>query len=142
MEVATPLVLDGTLMVNNSPAYATTTSNQDGGSSTSLPVAGRFSGLGSVRGYWTETTDQFDDIEGLDTLRLRDSKGTFIIAFNNETPGQKHFGPHGSMSYEHAQRFYLGTGAYKNSSESGTLDLTTNPTQTEVVSISVKSKTS
>ncbi len=142
MAVASPLVLDGTLSVNNSPTVAMSTTNADGGSTTSLPVAGRLGTLGAVRGFWSETTDSMGDIEGLDTLRLRDSNGTFIIAFNNQTTGQPHHGPHGSVSYQQAQRFYQGTGAYANASERGTIDLTTNPAKTEVVSISLESKTS
>jgi len=142
MEVASPLVLDGNLSVNNSPAVALSTANADGGSTTSLPVSGRLGTLGTVRGFWSETTDSMGDIEGLDTLRLRASKGMFIIAFNNETTGQPHHGPHGSVSYQQAQVFYQGTGAYAHASERGTLDLTTNPAKTEVVSISLESKTS
>ncbi len=141
MRALTPLVLDGTLVVDNSPASASITMNADGGATTSLPVKGQLNGLGEVRGVWSESTDSFGDVEGLDTVQLRDSKGTFIVAFNNQTSGPAHSAPHGAVSYEHAQRFDGGGRAYAHASESGTIALTTNPTKTEVVSMSLESKT-
>ena len=63
--VATPLVLNGTLTVDNK---ATTTSMDDqGDTTTSIPVAGQLGTLGEVRGIWNESADSEGDYLGPDT---------------------------------------------------------------------------
>jgi hypothetical protein len=136
-----PLVLDGTLAVNNNTNAALTTMNVDGTTTTSLPVSGRLGDLGAVHGVWNQTVDTYGDITGLDALRLHDSKGTFIIAFDNEQPGPAHPMGHGGIYYEVAQKLYDGTGAYAGASEIGTIKLVTNSAPAVVYSMTLHSRT-
>ena len=87
---ATPVVLNGTLTVDNNPDASstirnaeTTTTNEDGFMTTSVPVAGQLGALGQIHGIWDETVDSFGDYEGPDTLTLHASNGTLVVAFNN-----------------------------------------------------------
>ncbi len=134
-----PLVLDGTLSVNNSSP--TTTENDDGSTTTSVPVSGRLGSLGQVRGYWNESEDQYGDYLGPDILRLHTAKGTILVAFNNATPGPAQHQGKGIVFYEHAQRVYSPTGAYSGDTESGTIDLVMNRSQTLVASLRIQTKT-
>jgi hypothetical protein len=131
--VATPLVLSGTLAVNNNAA--STTMNPDGSSTTSIPVAGKLGALGEVRGVWNETVDSFGNISGPDTLRLHDPKGTLVIAISAQNSGRARLVGHGAVAYQRAQRFYGGTGAYAHGSESGSVELITNDAKSHVVSL-------
>ncbi len=134
--VAAPLVLDGTLTVNNHAA--TTNMNDDGSSTTSTPVSGQLGALGEVRGTWDESVDEFGDYMGPDTLRLRGPKGTIFIAFSNQDPGKPHPSAHGAVYHEETQRLYEGTGAYARPSESGTIDLTSNAARTAIASLTLQ----
>ena len=137
---AAPLVLDGTLAVDNSPGAATTTMNIDGSMTTSVPVAGQLGALGQVHGLWNESVDAYGDYQGPDTLRLRDAKGTFTVEFNNGTAVRPHGKSRGALSYEHNQMASGGAGAYARASESGSIVLTTNAGRTEVVSITLHTR--
>jgi hypothetical protein len=134
---AVPLVLDGTLTVNN--RASTSMMNFDGGSSNSVPVSGKLGALGQVRGTWNETVDQYGAPTGLDTLRLRGPQGGVVIAFNDTNPGRPHPVGHGAVYYEHAQTLVAGSRAYARATESGSIDLTTNNARSQVVSITLKS---
>src|SRR5271166_2434893 len=79
----TPVVLNGALNVDNNPIATTTTQNEDGSMTTSVPVTGQLGALGDVRGIWNETVDSFGDYEGPDTLTLHTSNGALVVAFNN-----------------------------------------------------------
>ena|GEM_PF-1408344 len=136
----TPLVVDGTLNVAYRAISATT--NADGSSTTTAPVSGTLGSLGRVHGTWNESVDSFGDPTGPDTLRLTDSKGTFVLAFNNENSGRGHPTGHGGVSFQHPQRFVGGTKAYASASEIGTVTLTTNPAKSQVVSISLQTTSS
>ena len=68
-------------------------------------------------------------------IRLHASNGTFIIAFNNQTPGQAISTGNGTTGYVQAQRVYHGTGAYARPSEVGSIELVDNAAQTLVQSI-------
>jgi hypothetical protein len=138
--VAAPMVLDGTLAVDNNPNASMSTSNPDGSTTTSLPVAGRLGALGEFRGVWNETVDPYGDITGLDVLRLHDPKGNLIIAFNNETPGPAQRAARGEVAHEQTQRVYSGSGAYARASETGSIELITNPAQTLVVSLALHTR--
>src|SRR5262249_47181891 len=83
-----PRGLDGTLTGNHHAA--STDMNLDGGYTTSVPVSGQLSGLGAVRGVWYESTDQFGDYLGPDTITLRGAQGSFTIAFSNASSGPAH----------------------------------------------------
>jgi hypothetical protein len=135
----TPLVLDGTLAVDNNAAA--TTMNADGSSTTSVPVAGRLGTLGEVRGVWNQTVDEYGDSTGLGVLRLHDSMGTFIVAVDTENSGPAHPAAHGAVSYQYAQRLDGGTGAYTRASESGSIEAFTNRGQTAVESMTLHSRT-
>jgi hypothetical protein len=134
---AAPLVLDGTLSVDNNSNAISSTMNADGSSTMSIAVAGQLGALGPVHGVWYESQDAFGEYEGPDTLRLRDTKGTITITFNNVNRSPAHANERGAVNYEHAQRFYSGTGAYARASEIGTIELTTNAAQTHVVSMTL-----
>jgi hypothetical protein len=127
-------VLDGTLTVENKRAMTDT--NLDGGDTTSVPVIGQLSGLGAVHGVWFESTDQFGDYLGPDTITLRDAQGSFTIAFNNGSSGPAHKDGT-TVYYQHAQKFDGGTGAYAGATESGTINLNENPAHTAVVGITL-----
>ncbi len=135
-----PLVLDGTLTVDNrSP---TTTMNEDGSTTTSVPVVGRLGALGVVRGVWNESVDEYGDYIGPDTLRLHTAKGAFVVAFSDASSGPAHPAGHGDVYYEHPQRVYNPIGAYAGDTESGSIELVTNPAQTSVVNMKLSTPTS
>jgi hypothetical protein len=135
---AAPLVLDGKLTVDANAV--STTMNEDGSTTTSLPVAGRLGSLGVVHGVWNESVDEYGDYIGPDTLRLHTSNGAFVLTFNDQNSGPAHASGHGTVYYEHLQRVYAGTGAYAGDSESGSIKLFTNPSRTSVVSIELSTQ--
>jgi len=137
--MASPLVLDGTLTVENKAT--TTTMNLDGSTTTSVPVAGQLGTLGEVHGVWTESVDTYGDPTGPDTLQLHDAKGTFLVAFNEQNAGREHRLAGGAVDYAVAQRVYDGTGAYARASESGSIELTTNSARTVVQSMTLNTQT-
>jgi hypothetical protein len=135
---AAPLVLDGTLTIDNHAASPTM--NEDGSTTTSTPVVGRLGSLGVVRGVWNESVDEYGDYIGPDTLRLHASKGAFVVAFNNASSGPAHPAAHGAVYYEHPQRVYYPIGTYAGDSESGSIELITNPARTSVVSMKLSTQ--
>jgi hypothetical protein len=128
-EVAGPLALDGSLAVNNRSAWVST--DQFGDQTTATPVSGVLGGLGVVRGTWDESVDQNGAYLNPDTIRLHNSKGSFVIAFDATAFGQS---PNGA-----SQHLEGGTGAYARASESGFVQLNTNPKETVVESLTVSS---
>ena len=119
-----PVVLDGTLAVDNKAA--STMMNADGSMTNSIPVSGQLSTIGQVRGTWEERSDQYGDYEGPDTIQLRGSKGTIVIAFSNASHLPISRSNKASMSYQHPQLLFSGTRAYSRAAESGLIVLTTN----------------
>jgi hypothetical protein len=95
---APPLVLNGTLTLDNNPDTSSTIRNAEGSMTTSLPVAGQLGTLGQVHGIWEETVDAHGDYEAPDELILRDSKGSFVVAFTQPA----HTKAPGGVSYERA----------------------------------------
>ncbi len=136
--VAAPLALDGTLTVDN--RTPTTTMNEDGSTTTSVPVAGRLGTLGVVRGVWNETVNEYGDYMGPDTLRLHAPNGGFVVAFNNQSAGPAHAAGRGNVYYEHPQRVEDAIGAFTGDSESGSIELYTNHARTSVVSIKLSTQ--
>ena len=136
--VAGPIVLSGTLAVDNNAATQTT--NPDGSTTTTTPVVGRLGTMGKVRGVWNETTDQFGDVDGLDALRLRLPKGTVVVVFNNEDPGPAVRAGHGVVYDVESQRIGAGAGAYVGSSETGSIDLYPNSGRSEIVTLALHTK--
>jgi hypothetical protein len=136
--VGAPLVLDGTLTVDN--RAATTNQNLDGGYTTSAPVSGQFGGLGQVHGVWYESTDSYGDYQGPDTITLHDAQGAFTVEFNDGTPGPAHSTGHHTVYYQHAQHVASGSGAYAGATESGTIDLNMNAKHTAVESMTLSSE--
>jgi hypothetical protein len=134
---AAPLVLDGTLRVDSKSNAISATMNVDGSTTTSIAVAGQLGALGPVHGVWYENQNSFGQYQGPDTLHLRNAKGTITIAFNNLNPPLAHAKGRDPVSYNHAQRFYAGTGAFAKASESGTIELTTDAARTHVVSLTL-----
>ncbi len=133
MIAATPVVLAGTLTVKNSAAITNT--NPDGSSTTSTPVTGRLAALGKVRGVWNQTVDEFGDTEGPNVLRLAVPNGSLIVTFNTLTAVKAHPAGHGTVYYPRAQEVLEGTGAYAGATESGMIDLTTNHSRSQIVSL-------
>lgn len=134
---ANPIVLNGTLKVDSSQSQMSSTQNADGSTTTSVPVAGQLSGLGEIHGIWDETVDSFGDYEGPDTLTLRNTKGIFVVAFNNDNASPANARARGPVTYEHRQIVEGGAGAYARASESGTIELTTNAAKSEIASITL-----
>jgi hypothetical protein len=137
MIIGTPLVLNGTLAVDNN--LASSMNNPDGSTTTSTPVAGNLSSLGKVEGVWNSTVDEFGDIDGPNVLRLANAKGSVIITFNTANAAKAHSAGHGSVYYARAQKLYTGTGAYAGATESGMLDMTSNDSKSEIESLTLKS---
>ncbi len=135
--LTTPLVLQGTLTVNNHAAMSTT--NMDGSSTTSVPVSGPLAGLGKVHGVWYESTDGFGNYLGPDLIRLRAARGTFTVAFSNQSPGPAHRTAARTVYYEHNQRVQGGTGPYAGARETGTIDLNMNAAHSAVQSLTLNS---
>ena len=131
--VAAPLVLSGTLTVDNKAGTSMT--NLDGSTTNMVPVAGRLGALGEVRGVWNESLDSFGDYEGPDIIQLHAAKGTFTITFSNATPGPTHTTAAGAVYYQHSQRAGLGTGVFKSESETGSIQLVLNHAKTVVQSM-------
>ena len=136
--VAAPVVLDGTLAVND--RAASMIENADGTSTVSVPVSGPLGPLGEVRGVWNETVDTFGDITGLDALRLRNAKGTLVVAFDNETPGKPQPGAKGTVFVEDLQRVFSGTGAYARATETGSIEIVSNAARTVVKDLSLHTR--
>ena len=79
---------------------------------------------------------------GPDTLKLHNVKGSFIIAFTANNPGQLHRIAGGAVYYQHPQIVYEGTRAYAHVKERGSIELTTNTARTVVVSMTLSTRTS
>ena len=120
---STPLVITGTLTVDNNAA--TTTTDAEGDVMTSTPVAGQLEALGEVHGVWETVDDEYGDYMGPDMMQLHSASGTFVVAFNESTEHPHHVAG-GGVQYSDAQNASEGTGAYAGSRESGTIALTTN----------------
>ena len=133
---AAPLVLDGTLTVDMHAATSLT--NLDGGTTISAPVSGTLAGPGELSGVWYESTDQFGEFAGPDTITLRGPRGGFTIAFSNASPGPAHRSGH-RVYYRHPQHIVSSSGAYAGAAERGWIDLNENPGHTSVASITLGS---
>jgi len=133
-----PLVLDGTLAVDNNAASQG--QNPDGSTTIGVPVTGQLGALGRVTGYWYESMDQFGDYEGPDTIVLHSSQGAFTVAFNNASSGPAHrTAPH-SVYYQHPLAIEGGTEAYAGDTGKGTIDLNMNAKHTAVQSITLNAQ--
>jgi hypothetical protein len=139
--LAGPIVLDGTLLVNNNPNAVITTTNADGSSTTATQVSGQLTSMGHVRGIWSESVDTYGNYSGPDTLLLRNPKGSILIAFNNQNPTRAAAHVPDGATYEHPQRVFGGSRAYAGASETGTIVLTTNRARAAVVSLTLQTAT-
>ena len=81
-------------------------------------------------------------IWGPTLLQLHNAKGTFIVAFNADNPGQLHHIAGGGVYYQVPQLVSGGTGAYARATESGSIELTTNAARTVVESMTLSTQTS
>jgi hypothetical protein len=122
---AVALVLDGTLAANQKAAV--TSMNADGSTMVSVPVAGVLAGLGQVRGFWNQSTDSFGEYLGPDTLQIRDARGAFVVVFNNANPVRPQRTAAGLVFRPLPQRVHGGAGAYAHATETGTIQVTSNP---------------
>lgn len=131
--VPVSLVLDGTLKVDN-PA-ANTSQDDYGDMITTTPVSGQLGSMGAVKGSWSTGVDSMGDYLGPDTLVVHNAQGSVEIEFNDQEHGKPKRAADGSAYYQVPQVLIKGTGAYARASERGTLNLTTNPGHTAMVSI-------
>jgi hypothetical protein len=138
--VAKPLVLSGTLTVDNSPDATTAAMNPDGSSSTSVRVTGTLGALGAVQGTWNVSTDSLGDSTAVETLRLRNASGAVLIVLSTQTASRSYPAGHGAVYQEYAQRLYTGTGPYAGASESGSIKLISNNRQTEITTLALHTK--
>jgi len=129
------LVLNGTLTVDNNPDAASTIRNEEGSKTTSVPVAGQLGTLGKVHGIWDVTVNARGKNYAPDELILRNSKGSFIVAFTQ--PAHKKAR---GVSYERAQVVLGGTGAYARASERGSIEVTHRAVRTQVVSLTLQTR--
>jgi hypothetical protein len=135
--VVTPLVLNGTLTADSKAA--TTTMDEEGDTTTMIPVAGQLGALGEVRGTWSETQDEYGDYMGPDTVRLHDSNGTFVVAFSEQNTKTFHHLAGGTLESVHPEHTSEGSGAYVHSKGSGTIALTTNAARTAIQTMTLSS---
>jgi hypothetical protein len=136
-EVAAPLVLDGTLVVNSKAAQVLT--DDLGDQTTASPVSGVLGGLGRVRGTWDESVDQYGEYLDPDTIQLQNSRGSFVLAFDATTTGQGQQTAQGMVYNGAPQQLEDGTGAYAKASESGFIQMNAKPRGTVVASLTVSS---
>ena len=136
--IAGPITLDGMLAVDNNQAVQTT--NPDGSTTTTTPVAGKLGTLGRVRGVWNETVDEFGDVEGTDAVRLRLPKGMVVVEFDNADPGPAVRAGHGVVYDVESQRIGAASGAYAHSTENGSIDLYPNSGRSEIVELGLHTK--
>jgi hypothetical protein len=129
-EVAVPIVLNGTLTVNNKAA--TTDTDGFGGETVSTPVTGTLSGVGQVRGFWQENLGSFGDFQGANVLMLHNRQGTINVTFGSITPKSGQKTAHGAIFTNIAQHVTSGSLAYARATESGTIALSTNAARTLV----------
>jgi hypothetical protein len=122
--VTTPLVLSGTLNVNNKATMSSM--DEQGDTTTTTPVAGQLVGLGEVRGTWTTGSDEYGDYMGPDTLELHDSKGTFLVAFSEQNTSSVERLPGGAQESIHPEITSGGTRAYVHAKGGGSIAMTTN----------------
>jgi hypothetical protein len=120
----THLVLSGTLTVEN--AGANSIMNQDGSETLTVPISGELGSAGAVKGLWIQNLDANGDNMPPDVLRLHNSKGAFVVTFNNEVPGPAQKFGRGTIYHQHAQRFAAGSGPYAKSTESGSIQVVSN----------------
>jgi hypothetical protein len=135
----TPLAINGTLKINNNGTKTST--DAQGNLTVSTPVSGQLGAMGKVRGMWNESSDSEGDYIGPDTLQLHNAKGSFVVAFNADNPGQLHPIAGGGANYEHIQRIVSGAHAYAGVKESGSIELTTNSARTVVESMTITTVT-
>ncbi|HWE39490.1 MAG TPA: hypothetical protein VG406_23265 [Isosphaeraceae bacterium] len=133
--VAPPLMLDGTLAVNN--GGAATTMNPDGSTTTVTAVSGTLGTLGAVHGTWDVTVDSSGNNVGPDTMRVRNASGSVLLAFDELSPGPIHRVKHGPASMEHGLQVVGGTGAYAHASGIAAITMTTNNARTGIVSLAI-----
>ncbi len=138
-DFATPVNLDGGLAVVNRAAVVIP--NNDGSTTSETPVSGMLGSLGKVRGIWFETVNSLVHYQGPDTIRLRNSKGTMVLAFN-DLNSLRVSSPVQNTSYTYFQMGYGGSGAYAKVSESGSLEVVLNPAKTAVTSMVLQSQSS
>ena len=131
----TLLALSGTLKVDNNAA--TTSEDDNGDTLISTPVAGQLGSLGKVHGTWNTAADDFGDYLGPDTLSLRTARGTFVVQFNEQHIDSIQHVAGGASETIDPQLASEGTRAYARTRESGTIELTTNPARTAVVSLTL-----
>ena len=125
-----PVVLNGTLTSQNK---GTTVSMDDqGDTTTSIPVSGQLGTLGRCPRNLERERRFRGGLPRARTLQLHNAKGSFIVAFNADNPGQLHRIAGGGVYYQHPQLVSGGTRAYARATESGTIELNTNSARTVV----------
>jgi hypothetical protein len=133
---APALVLNGTLTVDNNPGASSTIRNGQGLKTTSVKVAGQLGTLGQVHGDWDETVNAHGVSVAPDELILRDSKGSFVVAFTQPA----HAKARGGVSYLRAQVVLGGAGAFARATERGSIEVTANAARTQVVSLTLQTR--
>jgi hypothetical protein len=125
--VAMPLNINGTVIVDMKAAEQST--DDQGDSTTTVPVTGYLGTLGKVHGAWSESTDEFGDYLGPDTIQFSTSQGTFTIAFDSDNLKNAHKVGKESIFPPLGQQFDGGTGVYAKASETGSIQVITNPSK-------------
>ncbi len=137
---AAPLVIDGTLSVNNRSAVMTT--NPDGSSTSETPVSGVLGSMGKFQGTWYESVDAYGSYQGPDTIQLHNSKGAILIAFNDQNPVKAGSSSQSALARVYSQKVLGGAGAYAKATETGTVEVVLNPAKTGVKTMELQSQSS
>src|SRR5262249_11489307 len=119
---------------------ASTATNDDGSLTTSTPVTGVLGALGKVRGVWNESTDAYGEYSGPDTLQLRNSQGAIVVTFSTANLGKAHRTAQGAVFKPLPQRVVAGSGAYARATESGTIQMGTDPSHKAVETMTLASR--
>lgn len=76
----------------------------------------------------------------METLKLHNADGAVLLVINTAAASRSFPAGHGAAYQQYAQHLYAGTGAYAGTSESGSIKLVSNNSQTEITTLMVHTK--
>jgi hypothetical protein len=85
--------------------------------------------MGKVHGTWSESTDQFGDYLGPDTIEFGNSQGTYTIAFDSANLKNGHKIGKETIFPPLGQQLDGATGLYAKASETGSIQIILNPSK-------------
>jgi hypothetical protein len=133
------LNLNGTLLVDMKAASQS--QDEDDDTTTTVPVSGTLGSMGKVHGEWNESVDEFGDYLGPDTIEFANSQGTYTISFNSANLKNAHKVGKESIFPTLAQELDGATGIYAKASETGSIQVTLNPSKGVAETMTIVSAT-